>query len=34
MPLYIHRVGANVETPANLGHEASGPRVNFPTKSA
>lgn len=29
MSLYIHHVGANVETMAHLGHKASGPRVRI-----
>ena len=27
--LYIHHVGANVETVADVGHRASGPRVRI-----
>lgn len=29
LSLYIHHVGANVETMANPGHKASGPRVRI-----
>lgn len=29
MSLYMYHVGANVETMANLGHRASGPRVRI-----
>lgn len=35
MSLYIHHVGANVETMANLGHKASGTQSeDFTAKSA